>query len=52
MKRLIFIQNGKVVKIINDDTLPTSVCERLLQIIKISDEIGINIQIQEINLSI
>lgn len=48
MKRLIFIQNGKVVKIINDIDLPKSVCERLLQIIKISDEIGTNVIINEL----
>jgi hypothetical protein len=51
MKNIIFIQNGKVVKIINDDTLPTSVCERLLFIIKTADEIGINVIINETNYS-
>jgi hypothetical protein len=49
MKKIIFVQNGKVVKIINDDTLPTSVCERLLFIIKTADEIGTNVKITELN---
>ncbi len=50
MKNIIFVQNGKIVKIINDDTLPTSVCERLLQIINIADTIGTNVVINEINI--
>ena len=47
MKNIIFVQNGKIVKIINDDILPKSVCERLLFIIKTADEIGVNVKVHE-----